>query len=190
MGNAYREAEIIGNDPSPLQPSWVPANVKFEVDDCESQWTYNKPFNFIFCRYMVASVADWARLFGQAYENITPGGFVEFQGFDLRLYSKDSSLTKSSTTWKYCTLLIESSRKLGREACPGPRLEGWMTEAGFENVVHPTFQIPIGPWPKDKQKFLQEVEAFSMRLLTTTLQWTSDEVQTLCAKVQSELKSS
>lgn len=34
----YPSAEILGNDISPIQPSLVPPNVKFEVDDIEQEW--------------------------------------------------------------------------------------------------------------------------------------------------------
>ena len=38
----HPEAEVIGLDLSPIQPSWVPPNCKFEVDDFELEWTYKK----------------------------------------------------------------------------------------------------------------------------------------------------
>ncbi|UQC81420.1 methyltransferase domain-containing protein [Colletotrichum lupini] len=36
MGDFFPNAEVTGIDLSPIQPSWVPPNVKFEVDDVES----------------------------------------------------------------------------------------------------------------------------------------------------------
>jgi cyclopropane fatty-acyl-phospholipid synthase-like methyltransferase len=35
----YPNAEMIGTDLSPIQPSWVPHNVTFEVDDAARDWT-------------------------------------------------------------------------------------------------------------------------------------------------------
>ncbi|KAJ0311269.1 hypothetical protein COL516b_001975 [Colletotrichum fioriniae] len=62
------ELAITGIDLSPIQPSWVPPNVKFEVDDVESPWVGSKKYNFIFSRYMAGSIADWqlyiSRIFG------------------------------------------------------------------------------------------------------------------------------
>jgi chemotaxis methyl-accepting protein methylase len=46
----------------------VPPNVKFEVDDVESEWAYDFTFDFIFCRYMVASIADWPKLVRTTYQ--------------------------------------------------------------------------------------------------------------------------
>ncbi|KAK1540916.1 methyltransferase domain-containing protein [Colletotrichum paranaense] len=36
MGDFFPNAEVTGIDLSPIQPSWVPPNVNFEVDDVES----------------------------------------------------------------------------------------------------------------------------------------------------------
>jgi hypothetical protein len=63
-----RLGQILGNDLSAIQPPWVPPNVKFEIDDVESPWVYQAPFDFIFCRYMTASIDDWPRLVRRVYE--------------------------------------------------------------------------------------------------------------------------
>jgi len=76
--------QVIGNDLSPVQSNWyvlrsglsrnkltarrVPPNVKFEVDDVESEWTYDFKFDFIFCRYMTGSIVDWPKLVGRIFE--------------------------------------------------------------------------------------------------------------------------
>lgn len=45
----------------------VPPNVKFEVADVESPWTYSAPFDFVFCRYMASSITDWPKLMDNIY---------------------------------------------------------------------------------------------------------------------------
>ncbi|KAF2185641.1 S-adenosyl-L-methionine-dependent methyltransferase [Zopfia rhizophila CBS 207.26] len=199
MGDNHPQAEILGNDLSPIQPSWVPPNVRFEVDDFESRWAYGVPFDLIFGRTLLFSVSDWPKLVREAYNNVKPGGWVEFQDFNTQYYSEDGTLGPSSNTAKWLSLLIDSSCKNGKEPCPGPNLEGLMKDAGFQNVVHQKVKLPIGPWAKDeKQKeiglfnlvqVLDGLEAFSMRLMTGVLNWQPEEVEVLCAKVRSELKS-
>jgi hypothetical protein len=46
----------------------VPPNVRFEVDDVESEWAYDFKFDYIFSRYMAASIADWPQLVGRIYQ--------------------------------------------------------------------------------------------------------------------------
>jgi hypothetical protein len=50
------------------QNSSVPPNVTFFVDDLEAEWTYRTPFDFIYMRFMTASIKDFPNLFGQAFK--------------------------------------------------------------------------------------------------------------------------
>ncbi|KAF2471728.1 S-adenosyl-L-methionine-dependent methyltransferase [Lindgomyces ingoldianus] len=199
MGDAFPQAEILGNDLSPIQPSWVPPNVRFEVDDFESQWAFSTPFDLVFLRTLCFSVADWPKLVEQVYSNVRPGGWVEFQDLDLQYYSEDGSFNESSATAQWLKILLDSSRNAGRDPCPGPKIEGWVRQAGFQNVVHQKYKLPIGPWAKDKRQkdiglfnlvqALDGLEGFSMRLFTNVLNWRPEEVEIMCAKVRAELKS-
>jgi len=199
MGEQYPGAEVLGNDLSPTQPTWVPPNVKFEVDDLESPWTYNNPFDFIFSRYLCAAISDWPKYIANSFAHLKPGGFAEFQDWNLQYHSEDGSLTPEHETTRWINMLIDTSKTNGREPNPGPLLEGWMKDAGFINVVTKRHKLPIGPWAKDpKQKeiglfnlcqILDGLEAFSYRLLIQILKWEPEEVEVLCAKVRTELKS-
>lgn len=51
---------------------------------------------------------------------------------------------------KSTNLFIEGTRKNGMEPSPGPKLAGWLKEAGFTEVVDERLAMPIGPWAKDK----------------------------------------
>lgn len=55
-----------------------PPNVKFEVDDIEAPWTYSKPFDLIFARYLDGAISDWPALVSNMYNNVRPGGWVEY----------------------------------------------------------------------------------------------------------------
>ncbi|KAH6854746.1 S-adenosyl-L-methionine-dependent methyltransferase [Chaetomium sp. MPI-CAGE-AT-0009] len=199
MGDEYPNiTQILGNDLSAIQPPWVPPNVKFEIDDVECPWVYEMPFDFIFCRYMTGSINDWPKLVERVHENLNPGGWAEFEDFDLQYYSEDGSLKPESSTLTWINTFLEATRKMGREACPGPKLEGWLRDAGFTNVTHQRFRLPIGAWPKDphlKQVGLYNIsqimtglEAFSLRIFCDVLGWTKAEVMVLLAEVRNELK--
>ena len=101
-------------------------------------------------RYLAAAIADWPKLMRQALENTKPGGWAEFQDFDVHYYSEDGSLKEEHHMVKWINILLDAAYAFGRDPCPGPKLEGRMKDAGFENVHHDSFRVPIGPWPKDK----------------------------------------
>ncbi|KAL9582945.1 MAG: hypothetical protein Q9203_005279 [Teloschistes exilis] len=91
-GDDHPDTTIIGTDLSPTQPSWVPPNVKFEVDDCEEPWTFTEKFDVVHARYLAAAIEDWPRLVSQAFQFTKPGGYAEFQDYDLEYYSEDGTL--------------------------------------------------------------------------------------------------
>lgn len=203
MGDAYPQSSVLGNDLSPVQPTWTPPNVKFEVDDIESEWAFESTpgpcFDFIFARALTLAIEDFPKLIKQAYKNLRPGGWVEFQDFDIEWYSKDGSHSPESDAAKYVQLLVQAAVKAGKEPRPCPKLKEWLRDAGFQNVVHHRYKIPVGPWAKDTSQkelglyhlsqSLDGLEASSLRLLTKELGWQREEVTVLCAKVRADLKS-
>ena len=47
MADEFPDAHIMGTDLSPIQPSWVPPNCEFIVDDVEAPWNWDAPFDVI-----------------------------------------------------------------------------------------------------------------------------------------------
>jgi SAM-dependent methyltransferase len=195
LGDQLPEAELIlGNDLSPIQPSWSPPNVKFIVDDIEQDWVESQTYDYIHCRYMAGSIKDWPRLFKQIYDNLFPGGYVEFQESDNVLESQDGTLKDDNAIVKMMAGLMDACDKIGRNVNPAPSFEGWAEEAGFENVVKQVFKLPVGTWAKDKrlkecglyaqQNFLEGVQGFTAQLFTGLLGWTTEEVESLNAGVR------
>ncbi|KAL8710967.1 MAG: hypothetical protein Q9220_004566 [cf. Caloplaca sp. 1 TL-2023] len=79
-----------------------------------------------------------------------PGGWAEFIDLDLTWTSPDGSLTEEHAGKKFNRKFIQVCNDTGIEACPGLYLEGWMKDAGFQNVTAEKFVWPVGTWPKDK----------------------------------------
>ncbi|EON65751.1 hypothetical protein W97_04990 [Coniosporium apollinis CBS 100218] len=198
VGDKYPSATILGNDLSPIQPTMVPPNVRFEVDDVEKPWLFDMAFDYIHCRYMATAISDWPGLVAQAYRFTKPGGWAEFQDFDLQYYSEDGSLKPEHQVLAWINNLLGASRKAGREPCPGPQLEKWMKDAGYKNIHHERLKLPIGTWPKDKYlkklgawNFMQiqeGLEAFTLRIFTKVLGWEVSEVQVMLALVKNDLR--
>ena len=78
-GDKYPSAQVLGNDISPVQPTDVPPNVNFELDDVERDWLYLSKFDFIHGRCLTGSIKDWPRLVGQAYQL---GWLIDLQNRD------------------------------------------------------------------------------------------------------------
>jgi hypothetical protein len=53
-GDLFPSAAVTGIDLSPIQPVWVPSNVKFFVDDAEDEWMNGPDFDLIHFRTMSA----------------------------------------------------------------------------------------------------------------------------------------
>ena len=128
----------------------VPANVKFEIDDAEEPWTFQEKFDYVHVRYLAAAIADWPKLVRQAFQATAPGEWAEFQDFDLKYYSEDGSLREDQNIQKWITTLLKAAENFGRDPSPGSKLEQYMRDAGFEDVQHEKYRMPIGPWAKDK----------------------------------------
>lgn len=199
MGDKYPSAEILGNDISPIQPNLVPPNVKFEVDDLEEEWVYSTKFDYIHVRYLACSIRDWPKLMRQCFKFVKPGGWVEFQDFDTRFYTRGGEFTKDAKLSQWADKVADGMRKFGTEPDPGAKIEGWVTEAGFTNIEARTFPFPVGTWPKDKKlkeigafnlvQFLDNLEALTMRIYQCAWGWSPDEVKVLCAELRKELRN-
>ncbi|KAK3290873.1 S-adenosyl-L-methionine-dependent methyltransferase [Chaetomium fimeti] len=191
-------AEIVGNDLSPIQPTWCPPNVRFIVDDVELDWAEPHPYHYIHCRYMAGSIKDWPRLVRQMYDNLKPGGWLEMQESANTLYSQDGSLTKDDPLMKLMDGLMEACDKIGRTMDPAPMMEGWVRDAGFVNVKVETFKMPVGAWPKDPRlkeigtllgvNFTEGVEAFTAALFADVLGWSKDEIMVMNAGVRNSIR--
>lgn len=115
MADEYPNCVVIGTDLSPIQPSWCPPNVKFEIDDLEQPWTYApNSFDYIHIRYMVGGVSDWNKLFRQAYGALKPGGWIESFEVEADYRSDDNTIPPNSAMHIWQDLFTEGGKKLGR----------------------------------------------------------------------------
>ncbi|PGH13947.1 hypothetical protein AJ79_03362 [Helicocarpus griseus UAMH5409] len=197
VGDRHPSAELIlGNDLSPIQPPWVPPNLKFLIDDVEAEWAHEKPFDLIHSRYMAASIQDWPKLVKQCFDNLKHGGWVEFQDYDTPPHSEDGTVKPDNNVVKMINLLGEACDKAGRELNPGPKLEQWVKDAGFVNVNHRILKLPVGTWPKDKQlkqigafmtmQYTEGIDAVTNVPFTQSLGWKKSEVEVFNAKVKAD----
>ncbi|EQL34605.1 uncharacterized protein BDCG_05258 [Blastomyces dermatitidis ER-3] len=201
MGDEYPSAQILGVDLSAIRNTMhaTPENVRFEIDDIESEWAFIDSFDYIHCRYMYAAIRDWPRLVERCFEHLTPGGWAEFQDFDVHWYSDDGSYDPKSALGRWFSLFYEAARQHGRELAPGPRLEGLVRGAGFTDVVVKKMRVPVGRWPKDPKlktvgtwnllQVIEGMEGFSLALFSRVLGWSPDAIQAFVSEVVKDLRN-
>lgn len=204
FADMYPSAHVIGTDLSPIQPRWVPPNVQFLVDDCESDWTFTKgSFDLIHVRGMVGSVVNWPSFLTQCYDHLKPGGWLElFEMPSFRMACQDGTYNGSALERYYSSVeeaSLISGRSLTIDETERP-FESMFEDAGFL-VKRPITKttLPLGSWPKDpKQKELGRwaaatlesgFEAYGMALLTRVLGMDVEDVNKLIADCKAEVKS-
>lgn len=151
FGDAHPGAEVFGTDLSPIQPSWVPPNVKFYIDDAESDWVYppEEHFDFIHTRELGGAISDWDKLCRQSFENLKPGGWMELQEPIARFECDDGSFAQARDLYQWQELCNQAAAKFGKLMQSADELKGKLIAAGFVDVHEQILKIPIGPWPKD-----------------------------------------
>ncbi|KAM5343383.1 hypothetical protein ACJ41O_011920 [Fusarium nematophilum] len=162
FADEFPNVEVIGTDLSPIQPTWVPPNVKFELEDATvDPWTWPQDtFDFVHMRYLFGAIADWKKLFSEAYRTCKPGGWVQSAEIDPPFYSDDGTVDGEIAMQTWNTLVREGGKKFGRTFCvvdeglQVPSLEA----AGFVDIQQANYKVPVGEWAKDPK--LQQVGQF------------------------------
>jgi SAM-dependent methyltransferase len=85
FADEFPGAVVIGTDLSPIQPDFVPPNLKFYVDDFQSPWVFTEAgkFDFILWRSLSGSTGNWSKLYQQAFNNLKPGAWMSSPSLDI-----------------------------------------------------------------------------------------------------------
>ena len=73
----------------------------------------------------------------------------------IQFYSQDGSLREDHALFRWIEGAAEGMEIIGQTLRPAAMVEGWVKNAGFENVHAVRDPLPIGRWPKNK-KLVQE----------------------------------
>jgi len=194
MGERYTSSEVIAMDISVFQPTDVPPNVVFQIDDVTEEWTFTQPFDFIHVRNLSGSFADWGAIYREAFKHLKPGGYIEI--IDIEPLQMPTS-TPNSYVSIFAGAVQAAADKAGRPLGVRHLKRSNLEAAGFKNVRTTVLDAPIGTWPKDARKqsigkmwliaVLEGLEATSLRLLTREMNWKAEDVRELCDKAKAEL---
>ncbi|KAL6232819.1 hypothetical protein BDW75DRAFT_216698 [Aspergillus navahoensis] len=201
VADKYPSASVIGTDLSPVQPSFVPPNLEFQVDDFEDDWTFRRgSFDLIHARLLLASVSDYPRLLRQALSTLKPGGYLEMHEIDPGFECDDNTIPPDSSALLWSNLFFEGCRKIGHPIPAPTEYKTLMEEAGFVDVKLRVMKRPTNVWAKEKHlkrlglytltNHLNGLHAFTIGLFTRVLDWTPEEVEVLIARCRKEWKDS
>ncbi|KAF7864547.1 hypothetical protein EAF04_006679 [Stromatinia cepivora] len=192
MGDLWPSAEIIGTDIAKVQPTAVPLNVFFEIDDAEEEggWTWPpNEFDLVHLRNMAGAFGNWDHIYSEAYIHLKPGGWIEIMDFDdhkafLTFFDEGSPMRALLRDME------EAARISGRPRGVAHLQPEKLRKLGFVDVKVKEFGIPMGTWPDDKIErtigklwlvsALSSLEAYTLRLLTQALGWDEEEVRRRC----------
>lgn len=203
FADEYQSAEVIGTDISAVQPGWVPANLRFQIDDAQLDWTFEEDeFDFIHVRYLYGAIDDWDKLYTQAFRYTKPGGWFEHVEIDLETRSENPNnpeyAAKIFQTW--CSLFFAAGDKTGRtfKIARDGQMEKLMADKGFVDVCTKTYKVPIGGWARDKKLkqvgfysgvFVdQSLDGFAIYPVGEVMGWTQDEVTALVSHARKSLR--
>ncbi|CCC05728.1 hypothetical protein SMACR_10069 [Sordaria macrospora] len=95
FADKYLDCSVIGTDISLIQPTRVPPNLRFEVDDYNKEWTCNANFfDFVHIHWLTGTVKDWHTLYKEAYRCCKPGGGIEHIDASGTVLSDDGTVEK------------------------------------------------------------------------------------------------
>lgn len=199
VADEYPGAAVIGFDISAVQPSWIPPNCSFQIDDAQLDWTF-KPdyFDLVHIRYLYGGIDDWAKLYRQAFTHTKPGGWFQNVEIDLETRSENSQIPEKDAELfkRWRDLFWNAGDKIGRtfKIARDGQMEKLAKEVGFVDVVHKQWKVPIGGWPKDpKLKSIglynglfidQSLDGSAVFPIGEILGWTQEEVTVLVAQMR------
>ncbi|KAI1760055.1 S-adenosyl-L-methionine-dependent methyltransferase [Hypoxylon sp. FL1150] len=195
------DSEVVGIDLNPVpQPALVLPNCRFYVADVDEDWKFTRPFDFIHVRSL-GEPADKSRLFQIIYDNLAPGGWVEFQEWILYLQSPDRSL-EGTTLQKWNRLMAEGKlgiKKLGRSLFYVLEYKNLLQQTGFRNIVELKYAVPTNTWPPGRQSqrigslqrtnTLQVIDVFSLGVFSQGLGWSKEALDKLLADVRKDIEN-
>ncbi|KAF2494299.1 S-adenosyl-L-methionine-dependent methyltransferase [Lophium mytilinum] len=192
IADIFPDAEIIGTDLSPTQTAMAPPNIRFEIDDCNSEWVYPEDsFDFVHMRSLSGCVSDWPALYRQCFKHIQPGGYLQHCEFSVRVINNEPGpqTARAEEMYKmYTDLVLQTGDMIGKSFSVDQNMPELIKEAGFVDIVDSKPIWPIGPWSSDERlkevgkwnqrSWLDGLESWVLALFTRQLGWSAAQVRT------------
>jgi trans-aconitate methyltransferase len=143
VADEFPAARVIGVDLSPIQPTLVPPNCEFEIDNVTLPWTYDsEQFDLIYIREMFGSVPDWDMFFRQCWNSLRPGGYVEVVEHSVTPFLDDTTLScPHYALWERTIALAEQAS--GKSFSIWRESAQLLERSGFRDIAKITYKWPI-----------------------------------------------
>ncbi|OQU96275.1 Methyltransferase domain-containing protein [Cladophialophora immunda] len=171
VADCFPSAIVTGIDIAPVQPSLVPPNCNFEIQDMECFWDQaDDTFDIIHLREPILMIRDWPHLFDQVKRCLKPGGWFEISCTHLAVQCDDGSVLDTSFLRYVVERLRDASTNLGMSLdCP-LHFAQYFHDAGFGAVQTSTLPLPVTAWPTDPQlRAVGEVEHKNLAALSWSI---------------------
>ena len=198
FADEHPESTVIGTDLSPIQPSLVPSNCKFEVDDFDTEWTWPHQFDLIHGRMLNCCYADGKQFVQRIYDALRPGAWFEIQDASMPIRADDGTMDGTAYE-QWVEHFIEAMSRIGRNPLAPEKYGEWAKECGAINVTRIDFKWPQNAWPKDPElkelgrwhmiNTLDGLQGFTMRSFTGILGMKPENVEVLLVQVRKDIRN-
>ncbi|CCC05697.1 unnamed protein product [Sordaria macrospora k-hell] len=203
FADKFPNCTVMGTDISPIQPGWVPPNIRFEIDDYNKEWIYKSGFfDYVHLRWLACTVKDWPAFYREAYRVCKPGGYIEHMDLNGVTECDDSSLDGAVRAMhQWGPMWHAAGRKVGYEVdmLSNNFIENGMKEAGFVNTVVKDYKVPLSPWSTDpklkelglffRAAIFQDLEGSLQFMWGKMMGWTPEMIRSYAQHFTSELRN-
>ncbi|KAH8650187.1 S-adenosyl-L-methionine-dependent methyltransferase [Xylariales sp. PMI_506] len=165
-------SHVVGTDISMIQPppESIPSNCSFERDDVEEEWVFDRVFDYIHLRAMLTCFNDHVGVLQRIYNNLRPGGWVEYHEYLPEIFGKDDvsqQAMETSAVFEWSERAVRGAARFGRDMKIARQYKQLLINNGFVDVVEKKVLAPNNPWPTDprQRRIGQYMQANTLELL-------------------------
>ncbi|KAH8662452.1 S-adenosyl-L-methionine-dependent methyltransferase [Xylariales sp. PMI_506] len=206
-------SQVIGVDLSTIQPNRAIPNCSFIKADVEDEWIIPDPntdnhyytetgvcsnniaFDYIHLRLMFSCFDDARVVMRHAFDNMAPGGWIEFQEASPRFRQANRNFQGDGMK-RWGEGCIKGAAASGRDIEAVIHYKKWLEDIGFTNVTERQFIYPLSGWLEDprlkqlgnygRQNALEGIRGAGWIMLRRA-GMTTQEVEELINQCQTEL---
>ena len=180
LGRDYPTAQVYGIDLSPVPKLHEkPPNVEYIKGDIHRLDTLDPRIplgsvDLTFGRLLVCGITDWPACIATMTRMLKPGGFVELQDLNNRLF--DSEGRRVDQDYEWMRVIRDSLAARGLDPDPGINTQKRMEFAGLVDVRKWEYKWTVGPWLADREPKTKRFGEFEGREMVKPLAMLLDEL--------------